>query len=217
MQTALGVEEHHSLAVWVGGDTGHCQASQMEHVVWDTTSSHYIMDKKANDRTTSAGKSLMQGNILYNARNIDGICPRWTGIAKRTRRQNSSSTVQGINSKYTVNTLTDNTGHEQFYLLAFKMIHSLSGYVQWLRQRKRITLLFNHHNFAIRGRVLCVSFRQQSCKLVFTLALFCLVNHCTLWLDKAMVYANCFTEYARNVPCQISLSNDLLQRHLRQC
>lgn len=64
----------------------------------------------------------MQENTLYNARNIDGICPQRTEIAKRTRRQNSSSSVQGIDSKYTVNTLTDNTGHEQFYLLAFKMI-----------------------------------------------------------------------------------------------
>lgn len=82
MKTALGVEEHHSLAVWVGGDMGHCQASHIENVVWDTTSSHYIIDKKGNDRTTSAGKSLMQGNILYNARNTDGICPQWTKIAR---------------------------------------------------------------------------------------------------------------------------------------
>lgn len=81
-----------------------------------TTPSHYIMDKKGNDRTTSAGKSLMQGNILYNARNIDGIGPQWTEIAKRTRRQNSSSSVQGIDSKYTVNIPTDNIGHKQFCL-----------------------------------------------------------------------------------------------------
>ena len=120
-ETALGVEEHHSLAVWVGGDMGQCRASQMEHVVWDTTSPHYIMDKKGNDRTTSAGKSLMQGNILYNATNIDGICPQWAKIAKRAKRQNSSSSVQGKDSNYTINTLTDNTGHEQFSLLAFKI------------------------------------------------------------------------------------------------
>ena len=130
METALGVEEHHSLAVWVGGDTGHCRASQTEHVVWDTASSHYIMDKERNDRTTSAGKSLMQGNILYNARNIDGICSQWTEIAKRTKRQNSSSSVQGIDLKHSVNTMTDNTGREQFYLLPFEMIHNLSGYAQ---------------------------------------------------------------------------------------
>lgn len=140
---------------------GHCRASQMEQDVWDTTSSHYIMDKKGNDRPASAGKSLMQRNILFNARNTDGISPRWTEIAKRTRRQSSSSSVQGIDSKYTVNTQTDNTGHEHFYLLAFKMIHDLSGHVQL---SIRVTMqLFNHHNFAIRGRfrVLCVPLRQQ--------------------------------------------------------
>ena len=74
------MHEHHSLAVWVGGDTGHYRASQLEHVVWDIMSSHYIMDKKGNDRTTSAGKSLMQGNILYNGRNIDGITSQWTEL-----------------------------------------------------------------------------------------------------------------------------------------
>lgn len=69
----------------------------------------------------------MQENILYNARNIDDVCPQRIEIAKK--RQNTSSSVQGIHSKYTINILPDNTGHEQFYLLVFKMIHGLSRYV----------------------------------------------------------------------------------------
>lgn len=117
----------------------------------------------------------MQGNILYNARNTDGICPQWTAIAKRTRRQNSSPSVQGMDSKYTVNTLTDNTGHEQLYLLASTVIHNLSGYIQRLRRGIGITVhLFNYHNSSVSGRfrVLCVPLRQQRCKLVLTLVFF---------------------------------------------
>lgn len=61
----------------------------------------------------------MQRNIVYNARHIDGIAPRWAEIAKRTRRQSSSSRVGGIDSECTVNTLTDNTGHYQFYSVQY--------------------------------------------------------------------------------------------------
>lgn len=56
------------------------------------------------------------------------------------------------------------------------MIQNLSGCAQWLRLIIRISVqLCNHRNFVIRGRfrVLCVPLRPQSCKLVFTLALFC--------------------------------------------
>lgn len=43
-------------------------------------------------------------------------------LQRGTRRQNSSSGVRGIDSKKTVNKLTANTGQEQLYLLASKMI-----------------------------------------------------------------------------------------------
>lgn len=46
VKAALGAEEYHSLSVGVGGDTGHCQASQIEQVEWYTMQSHYTVDKK---------------------------------------------------------------------------------------------------------------------------------------------------------------------------
>lgn len=63
----------------------------------------------------------MQENMLYNARNTDGVL-KGLKLQRGTRRQNSSSCVGGIDSKNTVNKLTANSGQEQFYLLAPKMI-----------------------------------------------------------------------------------------------
>ena len=60
-------------------------------------------------------------------------------------------------------------------------------------------------------------FELEKLQISFYTALFCLINHHTLWLDKARLYGKCFTEYSRCVPCQKSLSNYLLQRHPRQC
>lgn len=92
-----------NITAWLCGwvETRDIIGPQTEHVVWDTTPTHYIMDKKGNERTASAGKSLMQGNILYNGRKIDGIGPQWTEIVTRTRRQNPSSSVEGLDSKST--------------------------------------------------------------------------------------------------------------------
>lgn len=141
MGRATGVEEYHSLAVGVGGDAGRCRPVQS--VVWDTTLLYYVMDEEENDGLTSAGKSLMQENILYNARNTDGIGPRWNEAAKSTRRQNSSPCVRGIDSERTVNTPTDNTGHEQLGCFPSKDPQS-----QWVcsvteaeRQNERVTII----------------------------------------------------------------------------
>lgn len=68
--------------------------------------------RKGNDRPTSAGKSLMQRNILCNARNTIDISPLWTEIAAGARRLDTSPCVQGIDSNCTVNRATYNTGHE---------------------------------------------------------------------------------------------------------
>lgn len=81
----------------------------------------------------------MQENILYNAKNTDGISPQRAKIAARIRRQNSSSSHWETDCKYSVNTLTDIADREQSYLLAFEMIQS--GKKCWWRQRISASLL----------------------------------------------------------------------------
>ncbi len=87
------------------------------------------------------GNLLCKGTSCTMPGTLMASVPSGPKIAKRTRRQNSFCSVQGIDFKYTVNTLTDSKSYPQFCLLTFKMIDNLSGFVQWHRKINGTTSL----------------------------------------------------------------------------